>query len=169
MDDQNEIFDVVDDNDQVVEQARRGEVHSNKNMIHRSIGVAVFDSQNRILLQKRSVLKDTDPQKWTISCSGHVGAGQSYEESAKRELKEELGIEVPIIYLCKYLGRAQNETEMTVLYKAYCDGPFTYQIAEIDEVKFFSQKELKEKVKSGEIELSFMGKKALEKIGWHAE
>ena len=49
-DDQNEIFDVVDENDKVIGQASRREVHSNKNLIHRSIGIAVINSNNKIFL-----------------------------------------------------------------------------------------------------------------------
>ena len=71
-DNQNEIFDVVDENDKVIGQARRGEAHRNKKLIHRSVGVLVFNKKGELFLQQRSATKDTDPLKWTISASGHV-------------------------------------------------------------------------------------------------
>ena len=175
-DDQNEIFDIVDENDKVIGKATRGEVHRDKKLIHRSIGVAVFNSKGEIFLQRRSATKDTDPLKWTISCSGHVNSGDSYEETVVRELKEELGIlykgttcrtaRGALEIVAKYLCRAPNETEMQMLYKISYDGPFKLNEEEICQGKFFTRKELKETAERGIIELSFMGRKALEKVGW---
>ena len=87
-----ELFDIVDENDKVVGRATRGQVHGNPKLIHRSVGVAVFNSKGELFLQKRTATKDTDPLLWTISCSGHVGRGDAYEKTAVRELEEELGI-----------------------------------------------------------------------------
>jgi hypothetical protein len=55
--DQNEIYDVVDKMDQVVGQATRREIHQ-KNLLHRSIHILVFNFQNEVFLQKRSMAKD---------------------------------------------------------------------------------------------------------------
>lgn len=99
-DNQNEIFDIVDKNDNVIGQARREEVRRNKNLIHRSIGVAIFNKKGEMFLQQRSAGKDTDPLKWTISCSGHVLAGENYEETVLRELNEELGLDLFHSFLC---------------------------------------------------------------------
>lgn len=163
-DNQNELFDIVDENDNVVGKATRGEVHKNKNLIHRSVGVIVFDKKGRVFLQQRSATKDTDPLKWTISASGHLESGGSYEEAAHRELVEELGVDLPLKIVCKFLCREIKETEMQMLYKAYSDGPFKLHPQEINQGKFFTRKELIEAVKKGEIELSFSGKMALKKL-----
>ena len=165
-DNQNELFDIVDENDQVIGQARRREVHHNKNLIHRSIGVCVFNSKGEMYLQKRSSTKDTDPGKWTISCSGHVLSGDSYQVTATRELMEELEVDLRIEFVEKYICRSPNETEMQMLFKAYSDGPFKLHPQEIEEGKFYTQKELKTLLEKKKIELSFMGKVALEKIGF---
>ena len=53
-----EIFDVVNDRDEVIGQATRGEVHA-KRLWHRSVHAFVFNADGRIFLQKRSMLKDT--------------------------------------------------------------------------------------------------------------
>ncbi len=187
-DNQNELFDIVDEDDNVVGKATRGEVHKNKNLIHRSVGVIVFDSRGRVFLQQRSATKDTDPLKWTISASGHVNtkikdqrskikntclAGRQadqkskiYEEAAHRELKEELGIDLEIEPVCKYICREPNETEIQMVYKAYSDGPFKLHRDEIEQGKFFTRNELVRLVKLGKLEMSFSGKIAIKKIGW---
>ncbi len=165
-DNQDELFDIVDKDDQVIGQSTRGKLHRNKNLIHRSIGVCVFNSKGEIYLQKRSNTKDTDPGKWTISCSGHVLSGDSYQVTAARELKEELGVDLQIEFVVKYLCHASNETEMQMLFKAYSEGPFKLHPQEIEEGKFYTQDKLKVAIRRGEIELSFSGKMALKKIGW---
>ena len=162
----NEVFDVVDVNDKVVGQASRREVHQNKNLIHRSVGIAVFNSNSKIFLQRRSLTKDTDALLWTISCSGHVLKGENYEETARRELLEELGIEdTGINFLTKYIYKGENETEITSLFKALYDGEIILQTEEILEGKFFSKEDLLRATASGEIEINNFGRMALGKLG----
>ena len=165
-DNQKEIFDIVDEKDNVIGRATRGEVHKNKNLIHRSIGVFIFNKQGELFMQKRSNTKDTDPGKWTISCSGHVNSGDNYETTAKRELKEELGVNLSIVYKSKFICVAPKETEMCTLFNAFSEGPFQLLEEEISEGKFVTQNELRSLLKRDKIELSFMGREALETIGW---
>lgn len=117
-DPQNERFDIVDENDTVIGQALRHNVHRNKSLVHRSITVLVFIN-GKLLLQKRSQTKDTYPGFWTSSCSGHVLSGDSYEETAKRELTEELGIKLKysLTFLGKDIIRYPRETEMMTTYR----------------------------------------------------
>lgn len=165
-DNPNELFDIVNEKDQVVGRAKREEVHRNKKLIHRSIGVIIFNKKNEIFLQQRSKNKDLDPLKWTISCSGHVLSGDTYKTTAHRELKEELGLDLKIIQIAKYLSRDPSETEMVCLYRGYSEGPFILNRNEIKNGRFFSLYELMGRVKKGTIELNFSAKTALYKTGW---
>src|SRR5271154_1139776 len=85
-----ELFDVVDLDDQVIGQAPRREVHARK-LLHRAIHVLVHDPNGHLFLQRRSLTKDSDPGCWDASCTGHVDAGEDYLIAARRELGEELG------------------------------------------------------------------------------
>lgn len=86
-----ELFDVVDENNQVIGQDTRYNVHKNK-LLHRAVHIIVRNSVGEVYLQRRSMTKDILPGRWTTSCSGHVDAGETYEIAAVREIKEELGI-----------------------------------------------------------------------------
>jgi len=165
-DNQGEIFDVVDEDDTVIGKITRGQTYKNKNLIHRSIYVAVFNSKGELFMQQRSAAKDTDPGKWTISCTGHVSVGDTYEKAAERELFEELGVKLHLEYIDKFLVRYPIETEMTVFYKAYSSGPFILQPKEIRQGRFFDKKQLRLKIEKGEIKLALTGKIALEKLNW---
>ena len=81
-----EIFDVVDENDRVVGRATRAEVHRRR-LLHRAVHIVVSDGRGNVVLQKRSLAKDTCPGLLSTSCAGHVDAGESYEQAARRELE----------------------------------------------------------------------------------
>ena len=87
-----EILEVVDKNGNVLELAKRSEIHGNPSLLHRVVHILVFDGKGRILLQKRSLNKDVAPGKWDTSVGGHVNPGEDILDAAKREMKEELGI-----------------------------------------------------------------------------
>lgn len=165
-DNQYEVFDVVDLDDKVIGEATRGQTHNNKNLIHRSVGIAVFNRRGKIFLQRRSMTKDTDALLWTISCSGHVLKGENYQETAYRELTEELGIEGSVLnFLIKYIFYGEKETEMVTLYKINYDGEIALQTEEILEGKFFSKQEISSAIATSDIELNLWGKTALAKLG----
>ena len=88
-----EIFDVVNDRDEVIGQKPRSEIHRLK-LNHRAVHVLVFNSRGEIFLQKRSMKKDCFPGAWDSSASGHLDSGESYDACAVRELREEIGLEL---------------------------------------------------------------------------
>jgi isopentenyl-diphosphate Delta-isomerase len=153
-DDQNEMFIVVDQNDRVLGYRKRSECHHDKTLIHRSVGVLIYDDQGRLLLQKRSLTKDTDAGKWGISAAGHVRKGQTYRQAIERELKEELGVKLPLKKVKKRILATEKETEIGQLYEAHSNGPFQPDTTEVDRIEFFPLEILRQKVKSGMIKLS---------------
>lgn len=144
-DNQAEVYDVVNEQDEVVGQATRKEVHSDPRLIHRAAGGYIFNRKKEILMQKRSKTKDMFPSHWAFSVGGHVDSGDSYENAAKRELQEELGIQIPLHFIEKRFVRHASETEFWSIYLGVNDGPFpNFNVVEIDEVKFFSLERLQE-------------------------
>jgi isopentenyl-diphosphate delta-isomerase len=118
-----ELFDVVDLDDQVIGQAPRREVHA-RNLVHRAVHVMVHDSDGRLFLQRRSLIKDTFPGCWDSSCSGHVDAGENYAVAARRELSEELGIHQPGLPLRPLLKLSACPQTGYEFIQIYLLGPF---------------------------------------------
>lgn len=140
-----EWFEIVDEHDCVVGRARRTECHGNPNLVHRTSHVVVFSSDGRILLQKRSASKDIQPGKWDTAVGGHLQPGENYEQAARRETQEELGIDLgnePLEYLFQHRIRNRIESENVAVYKLVHDGPFSPPPAEIDALEFWSPEEL---------------------------
>ena len=129
-----EIFDVVDADDNVIGQATRSEVHA-QNLLHRAANIFVFNTNGQLLLQKRSATKDQFPLCYTSSASGHLDAGETYEQAAIRELEEELGLKCPLEYLCKLPASAETAYEHSVLFRTVTDEQITFNSEEIESCK----------------------------------
>ncbi len=86
-----EILNIIDIDDQIIGQATREDIYANKH-IHRIVHVMVRDISGRFLLQIRSATVQFRPLHWATSAGGHVQAGETYEEAARREMEEEIGV-----------------------------------------------------------------------------
>jgi len=132
----NERLPVVDKNDRILRYARRSDVHGN-NLRHRAVHILVFDQAGDVYLQQRSRWKDRHRLKWDSSAAGHVAAEESYEETARRELEEELGINVPLEKLLKLPASARTEQEFVWLYRGEIQGNPIVNRTEIETGAFF--------------------------------
>ena len=86
-----EIVVIVDENNQVLGAEPRWKMRAEK-LAHRATYILVFNTGGRLFLQKRTASKDIYPGHYDVAAGGVVLAGETYEESARRELAEELGI-----------------------------------------------------------------------------
>jgi 16S rRNA (adenine1518-N6/adenine1519-N6)-dimethyltransferase len=131
-----EQFAVVDAEDRVIGQAPRRAVHAN-NLLHRAVHILIFNAAGELLLQKRSRFKDRHPNVWDSSAAGHVDAGEDYDETAARELREELGVGTALTRVAKLPASERTGQEFIWLYRGQCDGPFEVARGEIEHVEFF--------------------------------
>lgn len=60
----------------------------------RAVCVCLFNSRGEMLLQKRSADKELWPSLWDITAAGGVLAGENGQQAARRELREEMGLDV---------------------------------------------------------------------------
>lgn len=154
-DDQSELFTLVDEDDVELGSITRGQAHGDNTKIHRGAWVIVFNDQEEVYLQKRSLTKDRNPGLWTLSVGGHLTFGQTYTEAAKREFLEELGVVAPsLTMLHKYLMKSKFESEIDTVYKALHNGPFRLNPQEIEHGEFFIIEKLEEKIRTAKIEVS---------------
>ena len=150
-----ERFDVVDEQDRVIGQATRAEVHRRK-LWHRAIHVLVFNAEGAVFLQKRSMAKDMAPGCWDSSCSGHLDAGESYDAAAVRELGEEIGvfIDAPPERVLYEGACAATGWEFVVVYRLRHEGPFRLHPAEIDDGRWYAPAEVDEAIRSMEADFA---------------
>ncbi len=138
-----ELFDVVNERDEVVGQAPRREVHA-RGLKHRAVHILAVNREGKVFLHKRSMHKDLYPGVWDSSCAGHVGAGEDYDGTALRELEEELGCrpERPPVRLFKLPAQPATGWEFVWVYAVRADGPFPLQADEIECGDWFTLEEI---------------------------
>jgi isopentenyl-diphosphate Delta-isomerase len=134
-----EIFDVVNERDEVIGQRTRGEVHR-LGLRHRAVHVLAFNGRGELFLQKRSLAKDTFPGAWDSSASGHLDAGEDYDACAVRELREEIGLVVTEApkRLLRLEACADTGQEFVWVYRLESEGPFILHPAEIETGGWFA-------------------------------
>src|SRR2546427_9918459 len=118
-----EIFDVVNDRDEIIGRNTRAEVHR-LGLQHRAVHILVFNSRGEIFLQKRSMKKDCFPGAWDSSASGHLDSGETYGACAVRELREEIGLELagPLEKLYKVDACPDTGYEFVWVYRCAAEG-----------------------------------------------
>ena len=138
-----EIFDVVNESDEVIGRATRAEVHE-RGLMHRAIHVLVFNSRGQVFLQKRSLRKDRQPGLWDSSASGHLDSGEDYHACAMRELREEIGLELsaPPQRQFKLAACAETDQEHVWVYRCKAEGPFELNLDEIQAGGWFAPDEV---------------------------
>jgi len=138
-----EIFDVVNERDEVIGQAPRHEVHS-RQLRHRAVHVLVFNGRGELFLQKRSMKKDCFPGAWDSSAAGHLDHGEDYDACAVREVREELGVALTAApaRLFKVDSCPETGWEFCWVYRTEQEGPFTLHPEEIEAGGWFAPAEI---------------------------
>lgn len=161
-----EFLDVVDESDNILRSAPRKEVYENL-LTHRIAHVIVFDSEGKMALQMRSSEVSFCPLHWCTTAGGHVRSGETYEQAALRELKEETGKTLRIVFAHKDLYEYKNNPrkglkKFLATFTAKFDGPFSIDKKDVDRIEFFTLGEIQKMINKGEKfhpELLFLLKK----------
>ena len=94
--------------------------------------------------------KDKYPGAWG-DVAGHLDVGESYEQAAAREMKEEIGVEAKLEFMMKSRKRYEHDQEINSLFRCFHEGPFKPDPEEVDEVRFFSLDEIRELLEKGNV------------------
>ena len=127
---------------------------------HSSIHLLIINkTKTKVLLQKRSNIKDLYPNIWDISVGGHIMSKESDIEAVKRELKEELGIESNNIeFVKKYKEELNNNgvdsKEIVSLFIMLLDDDavkIELQKEEVSDISWFTKIEMERLIKDRKI------------------
>ena len=160
-----EIFDIVDEFGRPTGETVVRDIAHRDGILHRTAHVWIVrekDGGFDILLQKRSMEKDSFPGQYDTSSAGHIPAGCDPVESALRELQEELGIAARpeslrfagtfrIQYEEEFHGRMFRDNEVTWVYvyqEPVDSSTLVLQKSEVDEVRWFDLELVWEEIKT---------------------
>jgi 8-oxo-dGTP pyrophosphatase MutT (NUDIX family) len=126
-----ELAVLVDEDDRVIGEAPRSEVRR-RNLLHRGTGVLCRNSAGEVYVHRRTDTKDVFPGMYDAFAGGMVASGETYEDAARRELAEELGVVgAELRPLLKHRYRGPALQTWNVVFEAIWDGPIVHQADEI--------------------------------------
>ena len=160
-----ECLDIVDEHGTPTGETIARDIAHRDGILHRTAHVWIVRKKPGgfdVLLQKRSGDKESFPGMYDTSSAGHIPVGVDYEDSAIRELEEELGIKATvdqlnyagmfrIQYEKEFHGRMFKDNEVTrvFVYEEPVDiETLTLQKSEVEEVRWFDLDEVVEEIKT---------------------
>jgi len=125
-----ELVDVIDEAGRTVATVTRAEMRARR-LPHRSVYVLVFNSQDELFVHLRTPTKDVFPSHWDVAVGGVPAAGESFDSAARREAREELGVDLELTPLFPFRYSDAASVIQAMVYAARHDGPFVLQKEEI--------------------------------------
>ncbi len=86
---------LVNKNDLPLGTMEKMEAHE-KGVLHRAFSVFIFNTDGKLLLQRRALEKYHSPGLWTNTVCSHPRAGEKTEEAVHRRMKEEMGFDCAV-------------------------------------------------------------------------
>lgn len=145
-----EQFETFDEMGNPLGAQPRSKVHR-EGLWHRAANVFLFLPDGKLLIQRRQLSKDVWPGAWDLSVAEHLKPGESFEEGAKRGLREELGIEAAEIERLGGVAKSRLEVEAAEIkdfefqqsFRATFDGHVSANPDEVMETRAVTLPELK--------------------------
>jgi isopentenyl-diphosphate delta-isomerase len=159
---------LVDASDNATGTMEKMEAHR-LGLLHRAFSVFIFNSNDQLLLQQRALSKYHSAGLWTNTCCSHPRPGEETMAAAVRRLKEEMGIDVPLIYKTSFTYRTEfenglSEHEFDHVYTGLYDGAPRINPEEANSYKWLSVQEIKEELQRHPEAFTSWFKIAMEKI-----
>src|SRR5262245_41512350 len=88
-----DLVDLIDDAGHTVRVVTRRRVREER-LPHRCVYLLVMNRKGELFVHQRTATKDVYPSHWDVTVGGVLAAGESFEEGARREGSEELGVEI---------------------------------------------------------------------------
>lgn len=148
-----ELIDLVDQNDQVVDQKDRMTVYDQNLSNFRVINAFLINDQGKIWIPRRTATKKLFPLCLDASVGGHVVSGETYDQAFKRELQEELNLnlsQVRFKFLTKLVPHIDLVSAFMHVYLIKTNQAPNYNQTDFTSAEWYSLLELKSLVEQNE-------------------
>jgi isopentenyldiphosphate isomerase len=136
-----ELVEEVDELGNVLRVVTRAQMRAEL-LRHRCTYIGVVSSDGRLLIHQRAATKEVFPSAWDVCAGGVCAAGESWDDSARRELAEELGVDAALERLGHGTWEGGGASLVGHVYLARSDGPFTFTDGEVVQARFVDLAEL---------------------------
>lgn len=154
-----ELIDIVDENNELTGQVEERWTAYEKGLWRRTVSCWIMNENGEVLMQKRAGDKRRNPGKWAKT-GGQVDSGESVEEAIFREVKEEIGIEIPKNQIkVQDIYKSNDENKRFaynfIFFVNYKIEDYILQKEEVDEVKYFKIEDLELARKNNDTKFTF--------------
>ena len=168
-----EIVSIYDLNDNYIGVNSRLNMRK-KNLIHRCTTILILNERNEILVQTRALTKEYCPGYLSAVSGGVLCQGETVESNAKKELEEELGINLEktkyqLQFLRKYFYEEKGICQCWV-YEYYIritdeeSKNITFKDHEVDRIDWYSKDELLKIYSNPESKITPAGKEIIKEL-----
>ena len=147
-----EIIDLVNEDDQVIGQIGREELHKQNLHNYRAVHAFLKNKEGKIWIPKRTAHKKLAPNALDFSVAGHVTSGMTYEEALKMELSEGLNIDLDQVSwrtLGKFTPSENGTNCYQMIYEIKFDETPNFNPDDFSEGTWFTPFEALEHIKAG--------------------
>ena len=148
-----EYLDLVDENDRVVGKKLRSEVYAERLSNFRVINAFVVNAAGELWIPRRTADKKIFPLCLDVSAGGHVESGETYDQTFKREVAEELNIAtdtVPVHCLGHLTPQKDNVSAFMNVYEIRMNAAPNYNPDDFFEYFWLTPQALLERIERGD-------------------
>ncbi len=160
---------LVDKNDDEIGEMEKMEAHV-KGKLHRAFSVFIFNSEGKLLIQKRAKKKYHSGGLWTNTCCSHPVPKEETKKGAIRRLEEEMGIRcnnLKEVYKFIYKKKFSNgliEYEYDHVFFGKSNKEPVLNAEEVEIWKWIDIKNLKKEIKNNSKKYTYWLKKCFDDV-----
>jgi len=142
---------LVDENDNEIGVEENIKAHE-LGKLHRAFSIFIFNTEGKLLLQRRALSKYHSAGLWTNTCCSHPKTGETTESAAHRRIVEEMGFDCDLdeVFSFIYKARFDNgfvEHEFDHVFIGECEVDPSPNPQEVDEWKWVDMNWIKDDMK----------------------
>lgn len=137
---------LVDEQDNAIGKMEKHQAHV-EGKLHRAFSIFIFNSERKILLQKRASSKYHCGGLWTNACCSHPRENEDTHQAAIRRLDEEMGMRCELKQIFSFVYRTEftnglTEHEFDHVFIGESDQTPSINSEEVEDYRFIGTEEL---------------------------
>ena len=142
---------LVDEQDNPIGKMEKQQAHI-EGLLHRAFSIFIFNSEKKLLLQKRASSKYHCGGLWTNSCCSHPRENENIQDAANRRLAEEMGMQCSLKPIFTFMYRAEFdngliEHELDHVFFGESDQNPKINPEEVETYRYIAMENLQQEVK----------------------
>lgn len=119
---------------------------------HLVVHVCIFNQKGEMLIQQRQAFKEGWPNLWDVTMGGSALKGETSQQAAMREVKEELGLDIDLTNCRPSLTNhfEHGFDDIYLIHQEVDLSKLQLQYEEVQDVKWASQQEILELIREGQ-------------------